>query len=186
MKTILYENVTDEQQQKFDELLVKIIGLHPNELNGDVSMFYDAWTELYTIDFGGTLIESQIIHDMVYFRYFNLFTGDMYFKQCKGSMKYYRIYNKIFDYIRTFGTCVNPLKHISEIKKGDIVNTLKIIDITDEKVYYIDPKDEKTELYWSISNPSDCFDARGWGIILVKPTELDSVIHADRDLRKLI
>ena len=58
MKTILYENVTDEQQQKFDELLVNIIGLHPNELNGDVCMFYDAWTELYTIDFGDTLIEK--------------------------------------------------------------------------------------------------------------------------------
>lgn len=192
-KTILNEQTTDEQLYTIHQLLKSITGMNPNDYDTyEIKMSYDEWAKHYIVEFcGDSKIQIQVFDNGLCHLRYSTTRGEIYFEQTKQSIRYLKYYDPLIKLIKTYGSCFNNLVHVQTLKPNDIVNGVKIVDITDEYVYYMLPDDKDTYdindiRMWSYTSNNDRFDALEWGIIIAEPSTVLTVIETNDTLLGLI
>lgn len=193
-KTIMYKDVTDEQISTIHNLLKSISGMNPKDYDKyGIRMSYDAWCKYYTVKFNDTKIQIQLLGNSICHLRYGTTRGEIFLEEVKDSLRFMKYYNPLIQLVQTYGECTNNLVHIKTLKENDIVNGIKIVEIANDFVYYIQPSGNMLKTYdtsnilkWSYTSNNDRFDALEWGIILVEPTTIMTVIETNDTLLGLI
>lgn len=192
-KTILYKDVSNEQIVTIHNLLKSISGLHPkNHEKYGISMTYDSWAEHYIVELPDTKIQIQLLSTGICHLRYGTLHGEIYLEQSTKSLQFYKYYNPVINIVKSYGVCKNKLVHVKTLKENDIINGIKIFEVSKEFVYYIKPESDGVTYNinnvkrWSYTSNNDRFDALDWGIIIAEPSSILNVIELNNTLNDLI